>query len=134
MDPNVTAYNPAPRRFQTMTPISSPAAGARLLSDERFTTLITPAGTGYAEAAGLALSRWQGDPVDDADGSFIYLRDLDSGEFWPVGTRPLAPRDAVFAHGAEDGLVWLSCTRGGIEARLEIAVAPGSGCQLRTLH
>jgi cyclic beta-1,2-glucan synthetase len=113
--------------------ISSPAAGARLLSDGRFTTLITPAGTGYAEVAGVALSRWQGDPVEDADGSVIYLRDLDSGEFWSVGMRPLAPREAVFAHGAEDGLVWLGCTRSGIEARLEIAVAPGSGCELRTL-
>jgi cellobiose phosphorylase len=113
--------------------ISSPAARARLLSNGRFTTLINPAGTGYAEFAGIALSRWQGDAVEDADGSFIYLRDLDSGEFWSVGMRPLAPREARFAHGAEDGLAWIACTHAGVEARLEVAVAPDSDCELRKL-
>jgi cyclic beta-1,2-glucan synthetase len=113
--------------------ISSPAAGARLLSNGRFATLITPAGTGYAELAGIALSRWQGDPVEDADGSFIYLRDLDSGAFWSVGMRPLAPGGAVFAHGFEDGLAWIACTYEGIEARLEIAVDPAADRELRTL-
>jgi cyclic beta-1,2-glucan synthetase len=113
--------------------ISSPAAGARLLSNGRFTTLVTPAGTGYAEFAGTALSRWQGDPVEDADGSFIYLRDLDSGEFWSVGMRALAPAGTAFAHGADDGLAWIACTRNGIEARLEIAVDPVADLELRTL-
>jgi cellobiose phosphorylase len=113
--------------------ISSPAAGARLLSNGRFTTLVTPAGTGYAEFAGSALSRWQGDPVEDADGSFIYLRDLDSGEFWSVGMRPLALPGTAFAHGSEDGLAWIACTRHGIEARLEIAVDPAADLELRTL-
>jgi cyclic beta-1,2-glucan synthetase len=113
--------------------IPSPAAGARLLSNGRFTTLITPAGAGYAEFAGTALSRWQGDPVEDTDGSFIYLRDLDSGEFWSVGMRPLAPGGSAFAHGSDDGLAWIACTRSGIEARLEIAVDPDADLELRTL-
>jgi cyclic beta-1,2-glucan synthetase len=113
--------------------ITSPAAGARLLSNGRFTTLITPAGTGYAEVAGCALTRWQGDPVEDADGSFIYLRDLDSGEFWSVGMRPLAPREAVFTSGFDDGMAWIGCRFKGIEARLEIAVAPDTDRELRTL-
>jgi cyclic beta-1,2-glucan synthetase len=113
--------------------ISSPAAGARLLSNGRFTTLITPAGTGYAEFEGCALSRWQGDPVEDADGSPIYLRDLDSGECWSVGMRPLAAAGAVYAHGFDDGMAWIACTHRGIEARLEIAVDSGADRELRTL-
>jgi cellobiose phosphorylase len=114
--------------------ISSPAAGARLLSNGRFTTLITPAGTGYADVAGCALSRWQGDPVADGDGSFIYLRDLDSGTFWSIGMRPLAPAGAVFTSGADDGMAWIGCTHDGIEARLEIAVAADADRELRTLR
>jgi cellobiose phosphorylase len=113
--------------------ISSPAAGARLLSNGRFTTLITRAGTGYAEIDGVALTRWHGDPVQDADGCVIYLRDLDSNEYWTVGTRPLAPAGAVHASGSSDGAAWLSCTYLGIEARLEIAVAADADLELRTL-
>jgi cyclic beta-1,2-glucan synthetase len=117
-----------------MTPmIPSPAAGARLLTNGRFATLVTPAGTGYSEVPGCALTRWQGDPVEDADGSFVYLRDLDSGQYWSVGMRPLAAGEAVYASGSEDGLVWIACTRAGIEARLEIAVDPGRDREVRTL-
>jgi cyclic beta-1,2-glucan synthetase len=113
--------------------IPSHAAGARLLGNGRFTTLITPAGTGYAGVPGCALTRWQGDAVADADGSFIYLRDLDSGQAWSVGMRPARAADAVYASGADDGCAWIACTRAGIEARLTIAVAPGADCELRTL-
>jgi cellobiose phosphorylase len=113
--------------------ISSPAAGARLLSNGRFTTLITPAGTGYSDVDGVALTRWHGDPVQDADSSVIYLRDLDSNEYWTVGMRPLAPAGALHASGSTDGMAWLSCTHRGIEARLEIAVAADADLELRTL-
>ncbi|HEX9173779.1 MAG TPA: hypothetical protein VF861_14075, partial [Telluria sp.] len=115
------------------SPISSPAAGARLLSNGRFTTLTTPAGTGYSEVGGVALTRWLGDPVQDADGSVIYLRDLDSKQYWSVGMRPCAAAGALHDSGAGDGAAWLSCTYLGIEARLEIAVAADADLELRTL-
>ncbi|MFL6674108.1 MAG: GH36-type glycosyl hydrolase domain-containing protein [Massilia sp.] len=113
--------------------IPSPAAGARLLSNGRLTTLITPAGTGYAEVPGCALTRWQGDPVEDGDGSFVYLRDLDTGEYWSVGQRPLHVAGALYASGADDGIAWIGCTWRGIEARLEVAVAPDADLEVRTL-
>ena len=58
------------------------------LSNGRYTTLITNAGSGYAECDGIALTRWRADPVEDGDGYFHYLRDLESGRFWSVGHQP----------------------------------------------
>ncbi|MCE3247176.1 MAG: glycosyl transferase, partial [Geminicoccaceae bacterium] len=49
------------------------------LSNGRYTALITNAGSGYSECDGIALTRWRADPVEDGDGYFHYLRDLDSG-------------------------------------------------------
>ena len=114
-------------------PISSPASGGRLLSNGRYTTLVTAAGTGYSALAGCALTRWQGDPVEDGDGYFIYLRDLDTGEFWSVGSQPLARAGALYTGGSAGGGAWLACSHLGIEARLEIVVAAGADLELRTL-
>jgi cyclic beta-1,2-glucan synthetase len=113
--------------------IASPAASSRLLSNGRFTTLVTPAGTGYADLAGCALTRWQGDPVEDADGWFIYLRDLDTGRYWSVGRQPVAAPGARYASGSGDAGAWLACTHEDIEARLGITVAPDADVELRTL-
>ena len=73
------------------------------LSNGRYTAVITAAGTGYSTWNGLALTRWNADPVEDADGFFLYLRDGDSGAFWSLGQQPaLAPtaqRASRFADG-----------------------------------
>ncbi|WLI91642.1 hypothetical protein Q4S45_11125 [Massilia sp. R2A-15] len=116
-----------------MTPTStSPASGARLLSNGRFSTLITAAGSGYSELPDFALTRWQGDPVEDGDGSLLYLRDADSGEAWSLGA--LYPRaGAAYTSGSNDAGAWLACTFSDIEARLEIVVSADSDAELRKL-
>jgi cellobiose phosphorylase len=114
------------------TAITSPASGARLLSNGRFTTLITAAGCGYSELQGRALTRWQGDPVEDGDACMVYLSDADTGAFWPVGAR-FAPPGATYTAGSTDGGAWLACTYLGIEARLDIAVSADADLELRAL-
>jgi cyclic beta-1,2-glucan synthetase len=116
---------------------SSPAiANVSLLSNGQFSTLISAAGTGYSQLGDCALTRWQGDPVEDGDGAFIYLRDADSGQFWSIGAQPVAVAGAEYASGASPGLVWLSCTHLGIAARLEIVVSADHDFEWRnlTLH
>ncbi len=114
-------------------PASATAPTGRLLSNGRFSTLITAAGTGYSAYDGCALTRWQGDPTEDGDGWFIYLRDLDSGQFWSIGAQPLAHPDAVYSAGRTAAGMSLGCTCQGIEARLEILVAADTNVELRTL-
>ncbi|NHZ83291.1 glycosyl transferase [Massilia sp. CCM 8695] len=117
-----------------MTPIPfSPAAGARFLSNGHLRVLVTAAGSGATDLGAHALTRWQGDPVEDGDGYFIYLRDLDSGEFWSVGAQPCAVAGARYGFGGDDGGAWLTCRHLGIEARLDIVVAPETDVELRTL-
>ncbi|HZX29316.1 MAG TPA: hypothetical protein VFF16_19740 [Telluria sp.] len=94
------------------TSLTSPAAGARLLSNGRFFTLLTAAGTGYSSLGDCALTRWQGDPVEDADGYFVYLRDLDTGAFSQAG---------------------LTSAFDGIEVTLDVVVDADADRELRTL-
>src|SRR5437870_92927 len=69
--------------------LDDPAPHARLLSNGRYTVLLTGAGTGYSAWNGLALTAWAADRTEDADGVFVYLRDLDRGTIWSVGHQPV---------------------------------------------
>ena len=114
-------------------PVSSRAcpADGRLLTNGRYTTLLTAAGSGYSAWGQLAVSRWSADPTEDSDGFFIYVRDVDSGVFWSLGQLPV-PRvaDSQTAQFGP-GLLALTLQDGDIAARLEVCVAREADVELR---
>ena len=67
----------------------------QLLSNGRYTVMLTAAGSGYSTWRDLAVTRWREDATCDHWGSFVFLRDVASGEVWSaayqsVGTEPAA--------------------------------------------
>ena len=70
------------------------------LSNGRYATFLSAAGTGYSTWNGLALTRWNADPVENNDGFFLYLRDQDSSEFWSLGQQPVLTPGARRASSA----------------------------------
>jgi cyclic beta-1,2-glucan synthetase len=69
------------------SPFSS-APEVQLLSNGRYHVVVTNAGGGYSRWNDLAVTRWREDTTRDCWGSFIYLRDPASNEFWSVGYQP----------------------------------------------
>ena len=59
-----------------------------LLSNGRYSTLLTSAGSGYSRWGKLAVTRWREDSVCDDFGSYIFLRDVHSNEVWSAGFQP----------------------------------------------
>ena len=69
-----------------------PGRGARAGACSRTATTacsLTAAGTGGRLWRDVALTAWAGDPLEDRDGFFFYLRDLDTGAVWSVGHQPV---------------------------------------------
>ena len=69
-------------------PVEATLPHVHVLSNGRFSTLITSAGGGYTQWQGLGLTRWQADTTRDAWGTWIYLQDQDSGAVWSAGNQP----------------------------------------------
>jgi len=67
---------------------STPAPEVQLLSNGRYHLVVTNSGGGYSRWNDLAVTRWREDTTRDCWGSFIYLRDPATGEFWSVGHQP----------------------------------------------
>ena len=78
--------SPAGGRRLTTAHSSSPAT--QLLSNGRYTVMMTAAGSGYSRWGDLAVSRWREDATCDDWGSYVFLRDANSGEVWSAGFQP----------------------------------------------
>ena len=64
-----------------------------LLSNGRYTVMLTAAGAGYSRWRDVAVTRWREDATRDDWGSFVFLRDTQSGKIWSACAQPVG-RDA----------------------------------------
>ena len=76
---------PKVRRFDN--PATEPPT-AHLLSNGRYGVMLTPTGAGYSRWRDLAITRWRADATLDALGSFVFLRDVQTGDGWSAGVQP----------------------------------------------
>jgi cyclic beta-1,2-glucan synthetase len=61
---------------------------AHLLSNGRYSVMLTDAGSGYSRWRALDVTRWREDPTRDDCGSYFFLRDIESGAVWSAGYQP----------------------------------------------
>jgi len=122
------AVAPPVRRYTTPHTLSP---RAHLLSNGSYTVMVTNAGGGYSRRQQLALTRWREDITTDAWGNFVFVRDLDSGDFWSTTHQP-AGREAedYEVTFALDRAVWRRVDA-GLETRTEVVVSTEDEAELR---
>ena len=132
----------APRSVSTATetPLrlftdpQTPTPEVQLLSNGSYHVMVTQAGGGYSRFRDMAVTRWREDATRDAWGSFCYLRDLDTGEFWSTAHQPTCrtPSDyqAIFTEGRAE----FRRRDAGIDTHAEIAVSPEDAIELRRVR
>jgi cellobiose phosphorylase len=104
-----------------------------LLSNSRYSVMLGSSGSGYSQWHDLAVTRWREDPTGDAWGSYLLLRDEDSGAVWSASLQPYghcAPDDAV-SSGA--GCASFSRRHHSLHSVLDVAVASDTDVELRRL-
>ncbi len=104
-----------------------------VLSNGRYTTMLTDAGSGWSRWCGRAITRWREDPTRDSWGSYLLLCDADTGAVWSPTRQPLPSDPAEFVIKDGAGTFTSTRTHGDIETRLAVAVAPGCDAELRHL-
>ncbi|MFI4999966.1 MAG: GH36-type glycosyl hydrolase domain-containing protein [Reyranellales bacterium] len=104
-----------------------------LLSNGRYSVMLTAAGSGYSRWGENALSRWREDTTRDDWGSYVFMRDVQSGEVWsatyqPSGVRP----DSYDVMFAEDRAEFVR-RDGLITTTLDVVVSPEDDAEVRRL-
>ena len=120
--------------IRVISSVDTPAPEVQLLSNGRYHVMVTNAGGGYSRWKDLAVTRWREDATCDAWGSFCYLRDMSTGEFWSTAHQPTRKSgenyEAIFTEGRAE----FRRRDSGIDTHTEIVVSPEDDIELRRLR
>ncbi len=101
-------------------------SAAHTLTRDTYQLMLTPSGAGESSFGELQLTRWRGDMIEDGLGFFIYLRDVDTGAFWSMGSQPVPDADgAAYGQVFTDEVAHFVKHVHGIEASMTVTLEAG---------
>ena len=117
--------------MRVFTEPNTPVPEVHLLSNGRYHVMATHAGGSTSRWRDLAVTRWREDATSDNWGTFIYLRDRDSGRYWSAAHQPTLRRadhyEAIFVQARAE----YRRRDQAIEAHTEISVSPEDDVEIR---
>ena len=112
---------------------NTPLPEVHLLSNGRYHVMVTNAGGGYSRWKDLAVTRWREDSTCDNWGTFCYLRDLSSGEFWSTAYQPALKKANIYETIFSEAKAEFRCRNHDLDSHTEIAVSPEDDIELRRI-
>jgi cyclic beta-1,2-glucan synthetase len=119
---------PGGRRFASAHQ-ATPAT--HLLSNGRYATMLTTAGSGYSRWGELAVTRWREDATCDEHGSYIFLRDVHSGEVWSAGFQPSGAEPEAYAVAFNEDRAEFTRRDGSLTTTLDVLVSAEHDAEVR---
>ena len=129
-----TASSAPETPIRVFTSPDTPNPEVQLLSNGRYHVMITNAGGGYSRWKDLAVTRWREDRTCDNWGTFCYIRDVTSGEFWSTAYQPTLKRSKHFEAIFSEGRAEFRCRDHDYDTHTEIAVSPEDDIELRRVR
>jgi len=116
------------RRFAAS---DSAAPVSQILSNGRYSVMLTTSGAGYSRWQGLAVTRWREDPTLDPWGSFVYLRDVESGAVWSAGTQPTGAMPDEYDVAFREDRVEFGRSDGVLATTMEVLISVEDDAEVR---
>ncbi len=102
-----------------------------LLSNGRYAVMVTAAGSGYSRWGDVAVTRWREDVTRDSWGSYLFVRDMQSGTVWSAGHQPSGTEADSYEVIYSEDHAELSRRDGSIATRLTIVVSAEHDAEIR---
>ena len=120
-------------RYRMIKDPLSARRSVSVLSNGHYSMMVTATGSGYSRWNGLDVTRWRADPTVDDWGSYIFLRDTRSGEWWSATSGPKAfPGEQAATVFADEKAEFIK-SAGTIRTKLECIVANEADAEGRRL-
>jgi cyclic beta-1,2-glucan synthetase len=99
-----------------------------VMSNGRYSVMVSATGTGYSRWNELAVTRWRGDPTEDREGTFLFLRDLSTGDWWSTTAEPRrAPGEKTLTRFTDDKATFTKMV-GTLRSEVDcIVISEGNG-------
>lgn len=105
----------------------------QLLSNRRYHVMVTNSGGGYSRWQDFAVTRWREDTTRDNWGTFCYIRDLATQEFWSNAYQPTLKKPDLYEVIFSEGRAEFRRRDREIELHTEIVVSPEDDIELRRI-
>ena len=102
-----------------------------LLSNGRYTVMLTSAASGYSRWRGVGITQWQEDTTRDDRGSYIFLRDVAQGTVWSAGFQPTGVDPDSYETTFTEDRVEIIRTDGAFTTALHVVVSPEDDAEVR---
>ncbi len=109
------------------------APQTHLLSNGGYSVMLTAAGSGYSRWRDIAVTRWKEDITRDDTGSYIFLRDVQSGAVWSAGYQPSGVEPETYQVTFTEDRAEFVRIDDAITTILEIVVSPEDDAEVRRL-
>lgn len=120
--------------MRVLNSADTPTPEVQLLSNGNYHVMVSNAGGGYSRWRDFAVTRWREDATCDNWGSFCYLRDVASGDFWSSAHQPtLKQADSYEAIFSESRAEFRRLDH-DFETHTEIVVSPEDDIELRRMR
>ncbi len=102
-----------------------------LMSNGRYSLMLTAAGSGASSWRGLALTRWREDATCDDWGSYIYIRDTASGVCWSPTLQPTCHKDHEHSVVFDEGKAGFTCRANGFFTQMDVILSQEDDAEVR---
>ncbi|MET0598352.1 MAG: glucoamylase family protein [Mesorhizobium sp.] len=93
-----------------------------LMSNGHYSVMLTATGSGSSRWNDLSVTRWQPDPTEDRMGSYLFVRDMESGAWWSATAEPRqAPDETCQTLFCDDKATFIK-TVGPLRTEVEVIV------------
>ncbi|MEK6695093.1 MAG: hypothetical protein AABY67_07040, partial [Nitrospirota bacterium] len=100
-------------------------------SNGRYTVMLTVAGSGYSRWRDIAVTRWREDATRDCWGTYIFLRDAQTGEVWSAGYQPSGVEPDAYEASFREDHAEIIRRDGALTTTLEVVVSSEDDAEVR---
>ncbi len=123
----------APEIQRRYTSPHSQIPRTHILSNGNYAVMLTSAGSGYTRWRNVDITRWREDATCDNWGSYIYLRDMRSGDVWSAGYQPTGIEPDSYEVAFSESRAEFTRQDGTLKTTMEVAVSSEHDSDVRRI-
>jgi cyclic beta-1,2-glucan synthetase len=126
--------NPSDQQLRTLRRLHtahSATPQTHILSNGRYAVMLSGAGSGYSRWGDIGITRSHCDATRDDSGSYVFLRDVDSGAVWSAGFQPCGIDPQSYAVTFSEDRAEFVRVDATLTTTLDVVVSPEDNAEVR---
>ncbi len=117
--------------WRRYTSAHSQTPRTHILSNGRYSAMVTAAGSGYSRWRDIAITRWREDMTSDDWGAYVFLRDAGSRQTWSAAYQPIGAEPESYDVGFCEDRAEIARRDGTLTTVLEVMVSSEDDAEVR---